>query len=355
MRGRLLGRMCSTLPGRRMSSAKRALPVIDIEPLVSGSASAAAVASAHEETTARSLDSASREYGFFHISGHGIAPSCISGAMRACGNFFHLPLEHKLLVRADPDAGEGTGWEPSGAQKLDESRLGEGIDGEQTMGDLKESYILGRPATSQLPPGAKPGELAALWPTSLGASFRDPLVQYHDECWRVSVALMRGWAIALGKPPDFFLRDTSDPMTKLRLLYYPPVDDARYAEAIGLGAHCDWGALTLLNQDEVGGLEVCAADGAWLPANCAGSDTLLVNVGDMLQRWTNGHFRSSPHRLLKPATAEASRTSIAFFFNCNVDANIDPRQVVPHEVPKWEPILAEAYIVERATATNQQE
>ena len=69
---------------------------------------------------------------------------------------------------------------------------------------------------------------------------------------------------------------------------------------------------------------------------------------------TSFHFRSSPHRLLKPATAEASRTSIAFFFNCNVDANIDPRQVVPHEVPKWEPILAEAYIVERATATNQQ-
>lgn len=336
------------------SSTARALPVIDISPLVDAASHAASAVTAEEKAAAQSLDAACKEYGFFHVSGHGISQSCMDQALHACGNFFDLPVECKNEVRADPTAGEGTGWEPSGAQKLDENRLGAGIDGTQASGDVKESYILGRPATAQLPPGAKPGELAALWPARLGSSFRDPLLKYHDECWRVSTALMRGWAIALEQRPDYFADSTNDPMTKLRLLHYPPGKDARYDHAIGLGAHTDWGALTLLVQDEIGGLEVCAADGEWLAAGRARSDTLLVNVGDMLQRWTNGRFRSSPHRLLKPTTAAATRKSIAFFFNCNPDALIDPRRIAPNEEPKWEPITAEAYILERAAATNQQ-
>ena len=228
---------------RRLSSSavRRSLPIIDISPLLS---SHQVSTPAEAVKVADALDAASREFGFFHATGHGIDRNTIANALNASRAFFDLSVEAKHAVRADPDAGEGTGWEPSGAQKLDENRLGDGIDGAETKetGDIKESYILGRPATAQLPPGAKPGELAALWPRELGSTFQDPLLQYHEECWRVSAALMRGWAIALGKPSDFFASEIDDPMTKLRLLHYPPVEDGRYADAIGLGSHTDWGA-----------------------------------------------------------------------------------------------------------------
>jgi len=330
-----------------MTMACRSLPVIDISGIMtSGGAE-------REKRAAAELHAAAQDFGFFHIIGHGIDGRLITSAMQANRAFFDMPLQGKEAVRA-VGGGEGTGWEPSGSQKLDEGRLGEGVDGAayRDTGDVKESYILGRPATAQLPPGVMPGTLAALWPESLGASFQDPMLAYHDQCWRVCKGLMRGWAIALEKPPDFFDADLDDPMTKLRLLYYPPEEDRRYERATGLAAHTDWGALTLLAQDEVGGLEVCTADGEWLPGNRVSDDSLLVNVGDMMQRWTNGRYRSAPHRLVKPTTSSRARSSIAFFFNMNADATIDPcRLLAPGEEPRYAPIQAEAYILERASAT----
>ena len=138
---------------RRLSAAaSRTLPVIDIAPLIAAQGSS--IPTPAEQAVATQIDAASKMYGFFHISGHGVPDSKLSSVLSASQLFFALPVESKLAVRAG--AGEGTGWEPSGAQNLDEGRLGEGIDGAATMekGDVKESYILGRPATAQLPPGA---------------------------------------------------------------------------------------------------------------------------------------------------------------------------------------------------------
>ena len=125
----------------------------------------------------------------------------------------------------------------------------------------------------------------------------------------------------------------------------------------GCGAHTDWGALTLLLQDDVGGLEVCmpvvdAATGepAWLHTPQR-DDAILANVGDMLLRWTNGRYRSAPHRVLAPLKQGADRHSIAFFLNCNTDAMIDPAALIPGEAPKWTPITAMDYILERVAAT----
>jgi hypothetical protein len=187
------------------------------------------------------------------------------------------------------------------------------------------------------------GKLDAQWPTGLDG-FEEAVTRYHADCRSVSAALMRGFAIALGLPPDRFEGDIDDPFTKLRLLRYPAKSagtkrdvspgtegaDPYVGDRAGCGAHTDWGALTLLVQDDVGGLEVCpprtsegdsdeAAAPAWMPAD-AKRGAILANVGDMLLRWTDGRYRSAPHRVLEPKVAGVDRYSVAFFLNCNVDA-----------------------------------
>ena len=140
--------------------------------------------------------------------------------------------------------------------------------------------------------------------------------------------------------------------------------DPYVGDRAGCGAHTDWGALTLLVQDDVGGLEVCpprtsegdsdeAAAPAWMPAD-AKRGAILANVGDMLLRWTDGRYRSAPHRVLEPKVAGVDRYSVAFFLNCNVDAAVDAAALglVPEgTAAKWPPITAMGYIEERVAAT----
>ena len=221
------------------------------------------------------------------------------------------------------------------------------------------------------------GKLFAKFPHGLDG-FEEAVTRYHADCRSVSAALMRGFAIALGLPPDRFEGDIDDPFTKLRLLRYPAKNagtkrdvspgtegaDPYVGDRAGCGAHTDWGALTLLVQDDVGGLEVCpprtsegdsdeAAAPAWMPAD-AKRGAILANVGDMLLRWTDGRYRSAPHRVLEPKVAGVDRYSVAFFLNCNVDAAEAAAALglVPEgTAAKWPPITAMGYIEERVAAT----
>lgn len=338
-------------------SSSTTFPVIDVAPLVKKlnkpfSAARNAV-DAECLFVASKIDQACRESGFFYVVGHGLAPP-----FETAKELFDLDMESKMALRAK--AGEGAGYEPSGAQVLDEGRLGDGIDGMVHFGDRKESYIVGKSAPSQRlgsssgvegqwPAESKPGN------THVGEGFRDKMTKYHDSCEQFLRIILRGCALGLGLAADTFDCFTTDAMTKLRLLRYPsPTSDSTYSQgAQGCGAHQDWGALTLLAQDDVGGLEVFSG-GEWnsVPHH---PGSLLVNVGDMMNMWTSCRYRSAPHRVLVP---NRQRHSIAFFYNCDSDAPIDPRFLMPNmktESSKRKPgetfLTAEAYILERVNGT----
>lgn len=337
------------------------LPVIDVRHLVKKLAEPFAPArrAADQECLdcASQIDRACREIGFFYVVGHGIQPP-----LDRAKQLFDLDLSVKLRLQAS--AGEGAGYEPSGAQVLDEGRLGDGIDGEVTLGDRKESYIVGKSAPSQrLDHG---DTIEGRWPeegetsggnpsgrTVVPEGFRSALVEYHDSCETFLRTLMRGAALGLGLAADTFDCFTKDAMTKVRLLRYPsPETDLGYSKgAHGCGAHQDWGAFTLLAQDDVGGLEVYC-DGKWLSApNKDGA--LLVNVGDMMKLWTGERYRSAPHRVVKPSS---ERHSIAVFYNCDHDAPIDPRLLMPNKVVEATglTLTAEEYILERVKETYKE-
>ena len=336
------------------------LPVVDVSTLMQrlhGSAYNRQAVTAECLPCAKALDDACRRVGFFYVTGHGLENAIPWSDAR---DLFQLSLQAKMALRAV--AGEGAGYEPSGAQALDEGRLGQGIDGEQqkVSGDRKESFIFGKSVPSQRVDQCH--RIEGQWPPEGGEvaghdavqkGFKERLVQYHDVAEEFLRTLLRGIALGLGLASDTFDCYTTDSMTKVRLLRYPSfADDQTYyaAGAPGCGSHTDWGALTLLSQDDVGGLEVYA-NGQWVAApNRPGA--LLVNVGDMLQLWTNGRYKSAPHRVARPTLDDQERFSIAVFYNCDADAVIDPNYLQPNQsqVPSRK-LTAEQYILERVKGT----
>ena len=199
-----------------MFEAVRTIPCVDIAPLVRGARLGSTAVSDDERTAAAELDIAARRAGFFYVTGHDVGDESIDGALDASRRLFALPERVKMTLRAE--GGEGVGYEESGAQKLDEGRLGEmldmgdGVDGE-SGGDQKESYIAGNMTGNG-------GKLDAQWPHGLDG-FEEAVTRYHADCRSVSAALMRGFAIALGLPPDRFEGDIDDPFTKAMLDFEP--------------------------------------------------------------------------------------------------------------------------------------
>ncbi|HEY0185617.1 MAG TPA: 2OG-Fe(II) oxygenase family protein, partial [Rhodopila sp.] len=185
-----------------------------------------------------------------------------------------------------------------------------------------------------------------LWPELPG--FRDTLLTYYDAMLALGVALHRAMALDLGLAPSFFDDKFGRPLATLRLLHYPAAPDGA-SRPLGAGTHTDYGNLTLLATDTVGGLEVRRRDGAWIPVAPA-PGTLVCNVGDCLMRWTNDVYMSTPHRVRQPA---AERYSVAYFCDPNPDALVEalPGCVPAGSRPKYPPISAAAYLRSRLDPT----
>ena len=160
------------------------------------------------------------------------------------------------------------------------------------------------------------------------------------------------YAQALGLPPGGFDDSMRHPHCTLRLLHYPPQPATPAPGQIGCGAHTDWGALTLLAQDDAGGLQVCLPDGQWLDVPPR-PDALIVNAGDMMPRWTNDRWRSSLHRVIN-RHAGRDRWSIAYFFDLDPEAQIAPLPgCVSAERPaRYAPITAGAHLAEMYRRTT---
>ncbi|MEM7043018.1 MAG: 2-oxoglutarate and iron-dependent oxygenase domain-containing protein [Pseudomonadota bacterium] len=299
-----------------------AIPVIDIGPLRDGS---------DPKTVAAALHRASREVGFIYVANHGIASSLIENTRAAALDFFRLPETEKREV-AITDRHRGY--------------LGQGGARMQTgaKADLKESYIFGLENAEGVTPDDHPLRGANRWPSSM-TDLRDHALAYFQAAHDVAYHLMRGFALGLGREESFFLKTTAKPMSRASFVYYPPQDAAMGADQFGVGPHTDFGVLTVLCQDDVGGLQVQNAEGEWVNAQPI-EDTLVVNVGDLLARWTNDAYRSTPHRVVNSSGRE--RLSLVLAYDPEPDTLIDPRALFGDDVEtSYAPVTCGDYLVRR--------
>ena len=319
------------------------VPVIDIAPFLRG-------APADKARVAEQVGRACRDIGFLVIQGHGIDP-VLSERMRAVSRaFFDLPLAEKARV-ARPAKDVARGY-----IALDEESLARSRDPGAYGSDLNESLMIG---PVDRPPAAYADALAAgrhfapnLWPER-PAELRDIWTAYYRTMGSLAANLMRIFALALGLPEGFFDTKIDKHISRLRVRNYPAQSVAPAPGQIRAGAHSDYGSLTLLaTEDKPGGLQVCNAAGKWVDVPIV-DDCLIVNIGDLLARWTNDTWVSTLHRVVNPpagAGAESRRQSLVFFHNPNYDAVIE--SLVPDTPAKYPRTTSGEHLRQLFTATQ---
>jgi isopenicillin N synthase-like dioxygenase len=168
---------------------------------------------------------------------------------------------------------------------------------------------------------------------------------YFRQAHEVAHHLMRGFALGLGLEDDFFLRSSSTPLSRASFVYYPQQPEDMGEDQFGVGPHTDFGMLTVLCQDSVGGLQVEDINGDWIHAPPI-DGALIVNVGDLLARWTDGAYKSTPHRVVNSSGRE--RLSLVLAFDPDPETLIDAREVFgAGHVAKEDPITCGDYLIWR--------
>jgi isopenicillin N synthase-like dioxygenase len=257
------------------------------------------------------IHQAARETGFFYIENHGVPEALMRGQLDWARRYFDLPLERKMALDI-ADSPIMRGYEPMASQTLDEG----------SPPDLKEGFMLARDLGEDHPlvRSGAPFEGPNRWPAGL-PGFREQIEAYQAAMMGLGRRLVSCLALSLDLDEDYFAEAMEEPSCTVRLLHYPPQPaDARFNQ-IGSGAHTDWGLITILLQDEAGGLEVLNADGDWIRAEPI-PGTFVVNLGDMVPRVTNGLYHSNMHRVLNNAGGR-DRYSSPTFFNPNYFYSFD--------------------------------
>ena len=284
---------------------------------------------------AQRLGRSFEEYGFAIIANHGIPDELIHRAEVKAKAFFALPEEvkRKYLI---PGGGGARGYTPFGIETAKGHKAH----------DLKEFWHVGR----DLPPGHKFRDHMPdnLWPSEVH-DFRTTFTELFATFDAAGLKVLKAIARYLKIDEDYFEDAVRDGNSVLRALHYPPQNEPT-GEHIRAGAHEDINAITLLLGAEEAGLELLTRDGRWIPVSPKPGE-LVINIGDMLQRLTNGKLRSTTHRVVNPTPDRASkaRYSMPFFLHFRSDFLIDPLKetIAAGEKPKWAPITANDYLQER--------
>jgi isopenicillin N synthase-like dioxygenase len=284
---------------------------------------------------AQELGNSFVEYGFAIVRDHGIPQDLIDRAEQLSKIFFALPddVKKKYLV---PGGGGARGYTAFGIETA---------KGAQAF-DLKEFWHVGR----ELPAGHKFREVMAdnVWPEEI-PGFKETFLELYDAFDAAGVKVLRAIARFLKVDEEYFTDTVRDGNSVMRLLHYPAQTEAT-GNHIRAGAHEDINTITLLLGAEEAGLELKTKDGRWIPVSPKPGE-LVINIGDMLQRLTNGVLRSTSHRVVNPAPDRAShaRYSMPYFLHFRPDFIIEalPGTVPPGEQPKWPPISSHDYLQER--------
>lgn len=294
------------------------LPVVDLS-----------AANGREEVV-RNIQRALHETGFMYVIGHGIDTSLVAQAFRSAGRFFALPLAQKQAV-AYTDSAANFGFQGIEGERLDPANAP----------DLKEAFTM-RNALAARPDATR-------WPDD---SFRDDALALFATGLSTAHTLLALMAESLQLPSDYFTPLHRGENVTLRFLHYPANLLSRTNTQLGAGEHTDYGSITLLFQHEIGGLEVRDSTGQWhLAPPLAGS--IVINTGDLMERWTNGHFRSTLHRV-RPIMGDRDRYSIALFVDPDSAVQVEciPSCIEPGMPPRYPAITAGEHLRQKIEATH---
>lgn len=299
------------------------IPILDMEPLIKGG---------DLEELSLALRRACENIGFFYALNHGVPETIIDEVFVASQKFFAEPLDARMQVYKDRFH---RGYLPVGTTKYPGKPA-----------DLKDSFDVGVDL-----PLEHPDVVAGLplhgpnqWPELV--DFREPVETYFFEVRSFGFKLLRLFAQSLKVEDDFFLRHYDNPTILMRMLHYPPQNQAKEEGSFGAFPHTDYGVITVLAQDSLGGLELEKRDGSWISAPYI-PGTFVVNIGDLMGRWTNDVYRSNKHQVVNRLGVE--RYSIPFFFNPNHRAIVDciPSCASADNPSRYSPVLAGEYIADK--------
>jgi isopenicillin N synthase-like dioxygenase len=333
-----------------MSTAKATggplqVPVVDIDGFENGGTERRA-------EIARHVDRAAREVGFLQIKGHGIPEIAADGLAEAMDGFFSLPFEDKVAYKP-PTPAVNRGYTAPRDERLSYSL------GLTSPADLFEAYNVGVDASKfadlDLPEDHYP---ANMWPER-PAMFERNVEEWMRQANKLANTLTRVFAVALDLPVDYFKSYTDHSMDTLRMNRYQlPDGDVRLEPGqLGMGPHTDYGVVTVLWADDVlPGLQILDSEGDWHDVRPA-PGALLINLGDLLARWTNDRWISTMHRVLAPIDSEGRpllRRSAAYFLDGNADAVIDclPSCLGPEEQRLYEPVTVAEHLAAKLAGSR---
>lgn len=288
---------------------------------------------------ANNIRQASETWGFFYLSNIGISQQDINMAFHQANAFFALPESEKQKIPWQ-SAESNCGYVAVKRETLDPTQ----------KADLKEAFNLCTQKTDADPTNPAKNK----WPATL-PKFQPQVENFIEQCTELANRILEAMALSVGEDANFFTEAHSKEQNTFRMLHYPALPE-NYQTEDGenrAGAHTDYGSITLLFQDDVGGLEVKNKLGEWVQATPV-PGAIVVNTGDLMQRWTNDVFMSNPHRVVQPELSKhKDRYSIAYF--CTPDADYVVNTVatcIPEgEQSKYEPITTLNHMLERLGRT----
>lgn len=277
------------------------IPVINISPLYSKQPS-------DWQQVASEIDAACRQSGFFYVTGHNISAQRIDDLNVLYKAFFALPLAEKLTIDITQTK-HHRGYGSIGTEQLDPNK----------PADFKETFDMGRNLAATHPDvvANKPLHGTNQYPDIEG--FQELVETHYWDMIELGKTILRALATALNIDPYTFDKTLSEPLSVLRFIHYPQIEKKRDVEQVGAGAHTDYGCITILYQDDIGGLQVQDKQGNWLDATPI-ENSFVINIGDMMARWSNDRYTSTPHRVINPSGHE--RYSMPFFVEPNFDTQL---------------------------------
>ncbi len=303
------------------------LPIVDMDGVRAGDPKAI-------ERAARDIHAAFTTVGFLYIANHGLPETVVQDALREAQGFFRQPVEKKREVAINK---RHRGF----------NALGDALMYEATKPDYKEFYTMGLELPEDDPDvlAGEPLRGPNNWPADRPA-LRTAMTRYYEEIGQCGADLLSCVAVSLGLDRGFFRDKYQKRLQRTQIIYYPPHPEGATSDTFGLAPHTDFGCITLLWQDDNGGLEVLERQSKeWIAAKPI-PGTLVVNVGDLLGRWSNDRYASTPHRVINKSRRE--RFSIATFYDPDFKAVVDPRQLgVSAADCRYEPTTSGAHILGR--------
>ncbi|MEM6712046.1 MAG: 2-oxoglutarate and iron-dependent oxygenase domain-containing protein [Pseudomonadota bacterium] len=310
-----------------------AIPIIDFGPMLSGNL-------VQRVKVGEAVRKACTEVGFFYAINHSVSQGVIDATFGAAHRFFALPAETKAAI---------------GVEKSDNNRgytplLGENTD-PTAKGDMHEAFDFALELDANDPDLGKGlfGYAPNQWPDE-DTDFRDSLLTYQRDALAFGALIFKAFALALELPEDYFAAKITKPLAVTRVLHYPPQDGVIDEKQIGTGAHSDYECFTILCTDDKAALQVLNSAGEWIEAPPV-EGAFIVNVGDMMERWTNDYFKSTIHRAINRTGKQ--RYSIPLFFGTNPDVEIAVLESCQSATnpPRYEPVQAGAYVEQRINET----